>query len=103
MPGMMKKGMMYQAGGPVKEPAPRKTPRMEGGRKQTMFEQVSPEEQREAGAPLTREEMRRIIEGQRETPSRMKKGGKVMAKAPAMKKGGVVKKAKGGMIGSGCK
>jgi len=32
------------------------------------------------------------------------KGGKVMAPAPVKKKaGGVVKKAKGGMIGKGCK
>jgi hypothetical protein len=37
-------------------------------------------------------------------PSRMKKGGKVMAKAPVKKKaGGVVKKAMGGMVGKGCK
>jgi hypothetical protein len=34
----------------------------------------------------------------------MKKGGKVMAKAPVKKKaGGVVKKAMGGMVGKGCK
>lgn len=73
---MMKK---YQAGGPVKAPA-RKSPRMEGGRKMSMMEQVSPEERAEAGAPLSREEMRRVIEGSR------------------MKRGGMVKKAKGGMI-----
>ena len=81
MPGMMKK---YQVGGPVKEPA-RKTPRPEGGgRKMSMFEQVSPEVRREAGAPLTREEMMRIIEGMREAPSRMKKGGMVKKKAGGM-------------------
>lgn len=84
--GMVKKVAKYQAGGPVKGPEP-KNPPVGGGRKRplTMFEQVSPEERREAGAPLSREEMRRITEGSR------------------MKKGGMVKKKAGGMIKGGCK
>jgi len=103
MPGMMKKGMMYQAGGPVKSPMPaeRKRRVMEGGPKgvpvmtqeqrRQARSMMTDEERREADAPLTARE----LEGM---SSRFKKGGMVKKKA-----GGVVKKAKGGMIGKGCK
>ena len=84
MPGMMKK---YQEGGPVRQPGKRRT--MEGGPKglPTMTpaqrrqarEAMTPEERREADAPLSLEEVRRM-------------GG-------AFKKGGMVKKKAGGMIG----
>jgi len=96
---MMKKGAMYQAGGPVKDSGPTRSPGkrriMEGGPKglpmmtpeqrRMARESMTPEERREADAPLTAEEVRRM-------GSAFKKGGKVMAKAP-------VKKKAGGMIG----
>jgi hypothetical protein len=95
---MMKKGMMYQEGGPVRSPGKRRI--MEGGPKGLPM--MTPEQLRQAREGMTPEE-RRDYQRARRMGSAMKKGGMVKAKAPAMKKGGVVKKAKGGMIGKGCK
>ena len=88
MPGMMKK---YQQGGAVS--GGRKRAGMDGGQKgipvmtqeqrRKARSMMTPEERREADAPLTAEEVGRLSRG--------------------YKKGGVVKKAKGGMIGKGCK
>lgn len=70
----------YQSGGPV--PAPGKVPG-EGGRKSRMRDLISEEERRELDAPLRPEDFQRP--------------------APKMKKGGMVKMAKGGMTrGDGC-
>ena len=99
MPGTMKKGMMYQEGGPVRASGKRRG--MDGGQKgvpvmtqeqrRQARSMMTPEERREADAPLTARE----LEGM---SSRFKKGGMVKKKA-----GGVVKKAMGGMVGKGCK
>ena len=88
MPGMMKK---YQQGGAVS--GGRKRAGMDGGQKgipvmtqeqrRKARSMMTPEERREADAPLTARE----LEGM----------------SSRFKKGGVVKKAKGGMIGKGCK
>lgn len=89
MPGMMKK---YQEGGPVK-PAERKRRVLEGGpkgmpmmsREQSRMarESMTPEERREADAPLSARE----LEGM----------------SRRFKKGGMVKKKAGGMIPKGKK
>ena len=91
MPGMMKKGMMYQEGGPVRSPGKRRV--LEGGpkgmpmmtREQSRMarESMTPEERREADAPLTARE----LEGM---SRRFKKGGMVKKKA-----GGMIAKPKG--------
>jgi hypothetical protein len=83
----MKKGMMYQEGGPVRMPGKRRV--LEGGAKGTPVmtreqsrqarEMETPEERRERTAPFTPEQLQ---DYQRR-----------------MKKGGVVKKKAGGMIG----
>lgn len=105
MPGMMKKGMMkYQEGGPVRSPGKRRI--MEGGPKGLPM--MTPDQLRQAREAMTPEERRDYSRGatveDARNAQRYKKGGKVMAKAPVKKKaGGVVKKAKGGMIGKGCK
>jgi hypothetical protein len=87
MPGTMKKGMMYQEGGPVRMPGKRRV--LEGGAKGTPVmtqeqrrqarSMMTPEERREADAPLTARE----LEGM----------------SSRFKKGGMVKKKAGGMIG----
>ena len=87
MPGMMKKGMMYREGGPVRSPGKRRI--MEGGPKglpmmtpdqlRQAREAETPEERRERTAPITPEQ----LEDYRRR----------------MKKGGMVKKKAGGMIG----
>jgi hypothetical protein len=84
---MMKKGMMYREGGPVRAPGKRRG--MDGGQKGVPFmtpeqsrqarSMMTPEERREADAPLTARELESM--GRR------------------MKKGGMVKKKAGGMIG----
>ena len=124
MPGMMKKGMMYQEGGPVRLRGGR-GPAVEGmaapqGRRRGSAEDIPPDAglpSRRRAAPSYEEDMTppRGMRGFNPQmvptdepppgrPSRMKKGGKVMAKAPVKKKaGGVVKKAMGGMVGKGCK
>jgi hypothetical protein len=81
----------YQEGGSVRSPGKRRV--LEGGAKGTPVmtqeqrrqarSMMTPEERREADAPLTARE----LEGM----------------SRRYKKGGVVKKAKGGMIGRGCK
>jgi len=105
MPGMMKKGMMYQEGGPVKDSGPTRSPGkrriMEGGPKGLPM--MTPEQLRQAREGMTPEERRDYqraptAEEARRMGSAMKKGGMVKKKA-----GGVVKKAKGGMVGRGCK
>lgn len=88
MPGMMKKGMMYQEGGPVRSPGKRRV--LEGGpkgmpmmtREQSRMarEMETPEERRERTAPMTARE----LEGM---SSRYKKGGMVKKKAGGMIKG----------------
>ena len=87
MPGMMKKGMMYREGGPVRASGKRRG--MDGGQKgvpvmtqeqrRQARSMMTPEERREADAPLTARE----LEGM----------------SSRMKKGGMVKKKAGGMIG----
>ncbi len=88
MPGMMKKGAMYQAGGPVKSPerkrrvvegGPKGTPVMTQEQRRQARSMMTPEERREADAPLTARE----LEGM----------------SSRFKKGGMVKKKAGGMIG----
>lgn len=84
MPGMMKK---YQEGGPVRQPGKRRT--LEGGAKgvpvmtpeqrRMARESMTPEERRERDAPITAEELAGM--------------------SRRFKKGGVVKKKAGGMIG----
>jgi hypothetical protein len=84
---MMKKGMMYQEGGPVRASGKRRV--VEGGRKgvpvmtqeqrRQARSMMTPEERREADAPLTARE----LEGM----------------SSRFKKGGMVKKKAGGMIG----
>lgn len=91
MPGMMKKGMMYREGGPVRQPGKRRI--VEGGRKGVPFmtpeqtrqarREMTAEERREADAPLTAEELAGMS-------SRFKKGGMVKKKA-----GGMIGKPKG--------
>jgi hypothetical protein len=93
MPGMMKKGMMYQEGGPVRSPGKRRI--MEGGPKG--LPTMTPEQLRQAREAMTPEERRDYeraptAEEARRMGSAMKKGGMVKAKAP-------VKKKAGGMIG----
>lgn len=89
MPGMKK--AMYREGGPVKSPerkrrilegGPKGVPMMTREQSRQARESMTAEERREADAPLTARE----LEGM----------------SRRMKKGGVVKKAKGGMI-KGCK
>jgi hypothetical protein len=113
MPGMMKKGMMYQEGGPVRSPGKRRI--MEGGPKGLPM--MTPEQLRQAREAMTPEERREYQSApdareMEDRQRRMKKGGMVKkaaggmvkAKAPVKKKaGGVVKKAMGGMVGKGCK
>ena len=87
MPGMMKKGMMYQEGGPVRSPGkrriveggPKGLPMMTPEQRRMARQSMTPEERREADAPLTAEEVRRM--------------------GSAFKKGGMIKKKAGGMIG----
>jgi hypothetical protein len=84
---MMKKGMMYQAGGAVKSPMPaeRKRRVMEGGPKGVPV--MTPEQRRQARSMMTEEERReadapltaRELEGM---SSRYKKGGMVMGDKP---------------------
>jgi len=86
MPGMMKKGMMYQEGGPVRASGKRRG--MDGGQKgvpvmtqeqrRQARSMMTEEERREADAPLTARE----LEGM----------------SSRYKKGGMVKKAAGGMV-----
>jgi hypothetical protein len=85
---MMKKGAMYQAGGPVKSPerkrrivegGPKGLPMMTPEQRRMARDSMTPEERREADAPLNAEEVRRM--------------------GSAFKKGGMVKKKAGGMIG----
>lgn len=86
MPGMKK--MMYQAGGPVRQPGkrrileggPKGVPTMTPAQRRMARESMTPEERREADAPLTARE----LEGM---SSRFKKGGVVKKKAGGMIKG----------------
>ena len=116
MPGMMKKGMMYQEGGSVRLRGGR-GPTLEGmaaprGGRRGNPEEIPPDAglpPRRTKAPSYEEDMtpprgmrnfrsNAVPTDERPPASRMKKGGMIKKKA-----GGVVKKAKGGMIGKGCK
>jgi hypothetical protein len=88
MPGMMKKGAMYQAGGPVKSPE-RKRRGMDGGQKGVPV--MTPEQRRQARSMMTDEERR---EADAPLTARELEG-----MSSRFKKGGVVKKAMGGMVG----
>ena len=93
MPGMMKpkSKMKYQEGGPVRMPGKRRV--LEGGEKGVPV--MTPEQRRQAREAETPEERRgRERWGSPEDLRDYQR---------RMKKGGVVKKAKGGMIGKGCK
>lgn len=93
MPGMMKKGMMYQEGGPVKDSGPTRSPGkrriLEGGPKGLPM--MTPEQLRQAREAETPEERRERTRP--DTPEDLQDYRR------RMKKGGMVKKKAGGMIG----
>jgi hypothetical protein len=89
---MMKKPKMkYQEGGPVRMAGKRRV--LEGGPKGVPV--MTPEQRRQARESMTAEERR-----ERDAPMTARE---LEGMGRRMKKGGVVKKAKGGMIGKGCK
>jgi hypothetical protein len=84
---MMKKGMMYQEGGPVRSPGKRRI--VEGGPKGLPM--MTPEQLRQAREAETPEERRERTRP--DTPEDLQDYRR------RMKKGGMVKKKAGGMIG----